>query len=169
MLGQFFTIELRMKHSIFSLTPLCAALAMASAPSAAVQYWDITLPDGRPFVTLEVYGEGERYEFNDGTQYSGVSDWTLTQADKVSVYRGFDYLGRLLQASVNAPSFILIETYDAYDDNAAAYSPAYQEGPYAGYTYLGAELIYGALPVTGTSAFIELDHASPTMVSGMTE
>ena len=149
-----------MKHSIFSLTPLCAALAMASAPSAAVQYWDITLPDGRPFVTLEVYGEGERYEFNDGTQYSGVSDWTLTQADKVSVYRGFDYLGRLLQASVNAPSFILIETYDAYDDNAAAYSPAYQEGPYAGYTYLGAELIYGALPVTGTSAFIELDHAS---------
>lgn len=146
--------------SLFPLTLLSAAVS-----AAVSEYWDIELPDGRPFVTLEIHGEGQEYQFNDEVLEDGelpVSDWDLLPQDKERFHQAFDFLGRMLQKSVHFPSSITVVTEDANDDNASAYSPNSSSLDAVGHTYLGAELIYGIKPDTdsGTTALITIDHSS---------
>ena len=92
--------------SLFPLTLLSAAVS-----AAVSEYWDIELPDGRPFVTLEIHGEGQEYQFNDEVLEDGelpVSDWDLLPQDKERFHQAFDFLGRMLQKSVHFPSSITV-------------------------------------------------------------
>ena len=147
--------------SVFPLTLLSAAVS-----AAVSEYWDMPLPDGRPFVVLEIHGAGEEYVFNDEILEepgcSLTSDWDLTADDQLRFSQGFDYLGRMLQKSVRYPASITVATSGQYDSNATAYSPTSESPDAAGHTYLGAELLFGIKPDTysATSALIVIDHAS---------
>lgn len=109
--------------------PLAGITQLAFAVNAAAsELWDIRLPDGRPFVTVEHYGAGEEYEF--GPWFAGVSDFTLNADERSMIEQGFDHLGRLIFRSVRAPATIALVTSGWYDDNATAWRPSYPEGRY---------------------------------------
>ena len=85
-------------QTVKTLTCFGVLSVVASQTAQALQYWDYTLADGSPFVTLEVYDEGDDFVFNnypddDGSPLQGESGWTLSDDDKTRIDESFDYLG----------------------------------------------------------------------------
>lgn len=142
--------------------PLAGITQLAFAVNAAAsELWDIRLPDGRPFVTVEHYGAGEKYEFGPG--FAGVSDFTLNADERSMIEQGFDHLGRLIFRSVRAPATITLVTSGWYDDNATAWRPSYPEGVSAGMSLLGGQLLFGkdySDEGFKSSALITIDHSA---------
>ncbi len=142
-------------HSALALT-----LTVSCGASLAMETWQVTMPDGSPFVSLHVYTEDEPFAFDAGDDYAGTSDYNFTSNEKAMIYQGFDYLERLLQHTVNYESSLMVVAIGQYDDNATALSLA--SAAYPGLTDLGAELLYGVQPPTlsTNSSLISIDHAT---------
>ena len=92
-------------QTVKTLTCFGVLSVVASQTAQALQYWDYTLADGSPFVTLEVYDEGDDFVFNnypddDGSPLQGESGWTLSDDDKTRIDESFDYLGRMMVNSL---------------------------------------------------------------------
>ena len=141
-------------HSALALT-----LTISCGASLAMETWQVTMPDGSPFVSLHVYTEDEPFAFDAGDDYAGTSDYNFTSNEKAMIYQGFDYLERLLQHTANYESTLMVVAIGQYDDNATALSLA--SAAYPGLTDLGAELLYGVQPPTlsTNSSLITIDHA----------
>lgn len=135
-------------QTVKTLTCFGVLSVVASQTAQALQYWDYTLADGSPFVTLEVYDEGDDFVFNnypddDGSPLQGESGWTLSDDDKTRIDESFDYLGRMIGKFVVSTGSIAVVTDSDKDGNAAATSNIITTGPLAGITELTAELLYG--------------------------
>lgn len=135
-------------QTVKTLTCFGVLSVVASQTAQALQYWDYTLADGNPFVTLEVYDEGDDFVFNnypddDGSPLQGESGWTLSDDDKTRIDESFDYLGRMIGKFVVSTGSIAVVTDSDKDGNAAATSNIITTGPLAGITELTAELLYG--------------------------
>lgn len=135
-------------QTVKTLTCFGVLSVVASQTAQALQYWDYTLADGSPFVTLEVYDEGDDFVFNnypddDGSPLQGESGWTLSDDDKTRIDESFDYLGRMIGKFVVSTGSIAVVTDSDKDGNAAATSNIVTTGPLAGITELTAELLYG--------------------------
>ena len=138
----------RLPQTVKTLTCFGVLSVVASQTAQALQYWDYTLADGSPFVTLEVYDEGDDFVFNnypddDGSPLQGESGWTLSDDDKTRIDESFDYLGRMIGKFVVSTGSIAVVTDSDKDGNAAATSNIITTGPLAGITELTAELLYG--------------------------
>lgn len=124
---------------------------VASQTAQALQYWDYTLADGSPFVTLEVYDAGDSFDFdafpvedNPEDPDNNVSKWTLSGSEKSLIDESFVYLGRMIGDSVVSTGTVAVVTEDSREGDAGATSNVNEEGPYAGMTELAAEMLYGA-------------------------
>lgn len=151
-------------QTVKTLTCFGVLTVVASQTAQALQYWDYTLADGSPFVTLEVYDEGDDFVFNnypddDGSPLQGESGWTLSDDDKTRIDESFDYLGRMIGKFVVSTGSIAVVTDSDKDGNAAATSNIITTGPLAGITELTAELLYGVKGDDNTG-LIFINHTS---------
>lgn len=151
-------------QTVKTLTCFGVLSVVASQTAQALQYWDYTLADGSPFVTLEVYDEGDDFVFNnypddDGSPLQGESGWTLSDDDKTRIDESFDYLGRMIGKFVVSTGSIAVVTDSDKDGNAAATSNIITTGPLAGITELTAELLYGVKGADKTG-LIFINHTS---------
>ena len=84
-------------QTVKTLTCFGVLSVVASQTAQALQYWDYTLADGSPFVTLEVYDEGDDFVFKgmtikhglnfDGPQYiHGNRQWEVITVDSDENY-----------------------------------------------------------------------------------
>lgn len=151
-------------QTVKTLTCFGVLSVVASQTAQALQYWDYTLADGSPFVTLEVYDDGDDFVFNnypddDGSPLQGESGWTLSDDDKTRIDESFDYLGRMIGKFVVSTGSIAVVTDSDKDGNAAATSNIITTGPLAGITELTAELLYGVKGADKTG-LIFINHTS---------
>lgn len=151
-------------QTVKTLTCFGVMTVVASQTAQALQYWDYTLADGSPFVTLEVYDEGDDFVFNnysddDGSPLQGESGWTLSDDDKTRIDESFDYLGRMIGKFVVSTGSIAVVTDPDKDGNAAATSNIITTGPLAGITELTAELLYG-VKADDNTGLIFINHTS---------
>lgn len=138
-------------QTVKTLTCFGVMTVVASQTAQALQYWDYTLADGSPFVTLEVYDEGDSFDFDafpveDDPEDpdNNVSKWTLSGSEKSLIDESFVYLGRMIGDSVVSTGTVAVVTEDSREGDAGATSNVIEEGPYAGMTELAAEMLYGA-------------------------
>lgn len=138
-------------QTVKTLTCFGVLTVVASQTAQALQYWDYTLADGSPFVTLEVYDAGDSFDFdafpvedNPEDPDDNVSKWTLSGSEKSLIDESFDYLGRMIGDSVVSKGTVAVVTEDSKDGDAAATSNVVKDGLYAGMTELAAEMLYGA-------------------------
>ena len=138
-------------QTVKTLTCFGVLTVVASQTAQALQYWDYTLADGSPFVTLEVYDEGDSFDFDafpveDDPEDpdNNVSKWTLSGSEKSLIDESFVYLGRMIGDSVVSTGTVAVVTEDSRAGDAGATSNVNEEGPYAGMTELAAEMLYGA-------------------------
>lgn len=138
-------------QTVKTLTCFGVMTVVASQTAQALQYWDYTLADGSPFVTLEVYDKGDSFDFDafpveDDPEDpdNNVSKWTLSGSEKSLIDESFVYLGRMIGDSVVSTGTVAVVTEDSREGDAGATSNVIEEGPYAGMTELAAEMLYGA-------------------------
>lgn len=138
-------------QTVKTLTCFGVLTVVASQTAQALQYWDYTLADGSPFVTLDVYDAGDSFDFdafpvedNPEDPDDNVSKWTLSGSEKSLIDESFDYLGRMIGDSVVSKGTVAVVTEDSKDGDAAATSNVVKDGLYAGMTELAAEMLYGA-------------------------
>lgn len=138
-------------QTVKTLTCFGVMTVVASQTAQALQYWDYKLADSSPFVTLEVYDEGDSFDFDafpveDDPEDpdNNVSKWTLSGSEKSLIDESFVYLGRMIGDSVVSTGTVAVVTEDSREGDAGATSNVIEEGPYAGMTELAAEMLYGA-------------------------
>lgn len=110
--------------------------------------WNIELPDGRPFATLVLYGEGEAYQY--GSEPEAISAYTLGERELGALEQGFSYLGRLLSDSILSPAVVAVATNSGLGE-AYADSEILAQGDFRGRTAFGAALVSGTQNAAETS------------------
>ncbi len=127
-----------------SATAVCLAL-FAMRAQATIDQVQVTLEDGRPFVTLNIYGNGEPYDLFG---LKGNAMWSLPSEELQSILQGSGYVAELLEKAVNHPASIMLVAQDDGETfgNAFASSDVAPTGD----TWFIAQILHGIAPATPT-------------------
>lgn len=148
----------------FSYLVLVILTMLATRPPTwAATPFDVPDRDGLfRFLLLEPGEMGESLEDDDEP-----SAFDLSRQELAAMRVGADYWRQLLQpgAANTSPLLIQVRTVNEYDDNASAYSPTLETGPFAGYTLLSGALVGNWFGESGSAynnllAYIEINRGS---------
>lgn len=122
------------------VTAIIMAIAVLAGVSRAVDVMAIPTPDGRPFITLNIFNQGELFGSEKYGSEGETSAWTLSKAERDGLREGISYWANILGpgSSVTTPAGITVGTYTS--ENADAISIPYGSN---GDTELAWSLLHG--------------------------